>query len=362
MLTFEHRFGGTPSTPVLNGGLMQVLGIESSCDETAAAIVEDAGPGFTVRSDVVSSQVELHAAYGGVVPEVASRHHLTNIAPVVAQALALARTGLEALDGIAVTRGPGLIGALLVGVQFGKALAYARGLPLVGVNHLEGHLTSVFLQTGEDSPLATPGFPHVALLCSGGHTEIHLVHDFGQMRLLGATRDDAAGEAFDKGGKMLGLGYPGGVKIEALAHGGDPGAIKFPRSFRGSSLEFSFSGLKTALAIWLRDHGRPEGPGLADLCASYQAAIIEVLVDKVIRAAELAQTPRIVLAGGVAANKTLQQRLREEASVSGCELFVPPLAHCTDNAGMIAAAGLMRLRRGERAGLDLNADASLALG
>ena len=339
---------------------MRVLGIESSCDETAAAVVEDAGGAFLVRSDIVSSQAELHAAYGGVVPEVASRHHLTNVAPVVAEALAVAGVALDEVDGVAVTRGPGLIGALLVGVQFGKALAFARGLPLVGVNHLEGHLTSVFLRTGEGG--AVPEFPHVALLCSGGHTEIHQVTDFGQMTLLGATRDDAAGEAFDKGGKMLGLGYPGGVRIEALARGGNPTAIRFPRSFRGDSLEFSFSGLKTALAIWLRDHGRPEGQLLSDLCASYQAAIVEVLVEKVIRAAERVRARQIVLAGGVAANQTLRQRLGEEAVVAGCELFFPPLAHCTDNAAMIAAAGLVRLRRGERAGLDLNADASLALG
>ncbi len=341
---------------------MRVLGIESSCDETAAAVVEDAGGAFLVRSDVVSSQVELHAAYGGVVPEVASRHHLTNVAPVVAEALALGGASLQDLDGIAVTRGPGLIGALLVGVQFGKALAFARGLPLVGVNHLEGHLTSVFLRTADTDSLVVPGFPHVALLCSGGHTEIHEVSDFGRMQLLGATRDDAAGEAFDKGGKMLGLGYPGGVRIEALAQGGDPTAIRFPRSFRGDSLEFSFSGLKTALAIWLRDHGRPEGKLLSDLCASYQAAIVEVLVEKVVRAAERVRARQIVVAGGVAANQALRQRLGEEAAVAGCELFFPPLGHCTDNAAMIAAAGLVRLRRGERSGLDLNADASLALG
>ena len=335
---------------------MRVLGIESSCDETAAAVVQDDGGAFLVRSDVVSSQAELHAAFGGVVPEVASRHHLTNIAPVVAEALAAADVPLEALDGIAVTRGPGLIGALLVGVQFGKALAFARGLPLVGVNHLEGHLTSVFL-----SPPPVPGFPHVALLCSGGHTEIHVVMDFGRMELLGATRDDAAGEAFDKGAKMLGLGYPGGARIEALAAGGDPEAIRFPRSFRGESLEFSFSGLKTALAIWLRDHGLPVGAALADLCASYQAAIVEVLVEKVVKAARRVGAPRIVLAGGVAANQRLRQRLAEEVQ-EGCALFFPSPGHCTDNAAMIAAAGLVRLRRGERAGLDLNADASLALG
>jgi N6-L-threonylcarbamoyladenine synthase len=340
---------------------MRVLGVESSCDETAASVVSDDGPTYVVHSDVVSSQVTLHAPYGGVVPELASRHHLLNIVPVVEEALRVAGAGPRALDGVAVTRGPGLVGALLVGVQFGKGFAYANKLPLVGVNHLEGHLTSVYLRE-PDEQLAVPGFPHVALLCSGGHTELHAVLDFGEYRLLGATRDDAAGEAFDKGAKVLGLGYPGGVRIQELARGGDPHAVKLPRAFRGESLEFSFSGLKTALALWWKAHAPLSDAALRDLCASYQQAIVDVLVDKTRRAARWSRANEIVLAGGVAANEQLRRDMDAVAVEEGWRLYVPKLKRCTDNAAMIAAAGLARLRRGERAGLDLNADASLALG
>lgn len=339
---------------------MRVLAVESSCDETAASVVEDDGPSYVVRSDIVASQVALHAPYGGVVPELASRHHLTNVVPVVDEALRVAGLGPADLDGVAVTRGPGLVGALLVGVQFGKALAYAHRLPLVGVNHLEGHLHSVFLRD-PDEALEVPGFPHVALLVSGGHTEIHAVRAFAAYTLLGATRDDAAGEAFDKAAKLLGLGYPGGVKIERLARQGNPVAIKLPRAFPGDSLEFSFSGLKTALAHWLRGRLPLDEPTLADVCASYQQAIVDVLVAKVRLAARRAGAREVVLAGGVAANGALRAAMDAAAAADGLRVFVPKLRRCTDNAAMIAAAGIGRLRLGERAGLDLNADPSLSL-
>ncbi|HZS37004.1 MAG TPA: tRNA (adenosine(37)-N6)-threonylcarbamoyltransferase complex transferase subunit TsaD, partial [Polyangia bacterium] len=243
---------------------MLTLGIESSCDETAAALVED---GRRIRADRVASQIAIHGEYGGVVPEIASRVHITNLMPVLTSAFAQAGATLDDVGGIAVTRGPGLVGALLVGVQAAKAIAYARNLPLVGVNHLEGHLCAVFLEN--DAP---PKFPHLALLVSGGHSELIAVEDFGRYRLLGATRDDAAGEAFDKVGKMLGLGYPAGPRVDELAASGDPRAVKLPRAMRGRGLDFSFSGLKTAVSTHLKRSGVPSGQALADLCASFQAA------------------------------------------------------------------------------------------
>jgi tRNA N6-adenosine threonylcarbamoyltransferase len=332
---------------------MLVLGIESSCDETAAALVDD---GRHVRADVVSSQVAIHREWGGVVPEIASRHHVTNLLPVIDEAFRAAGATLDDVGGLAVTRGPGLVGALLVGVQAAKAIAWARGLPLVGVNHLEGHLCAVFLEN--DAP---PAFPHLALLVSGGHTELIVVEDFGRYRVLGATRDDAAGEAFDKVGKMLGLGYPAGPRIDALAADGDARAVKLPRAMRGRGLDFSFSGMKTAVATHLRAHGVPSGAALADLCASFQAAAVDQLVTKT--AAALAQTGarELVVCGGVAANRALRAALDRIAADARARLHVPPPARCTDNAAMIACAGYHRLARGERADLALNATATLPL-
>jgi N6-L-threonylcarbamoyladenine synthase len=333
---------------------MLVLGIETSCDETAAAIVED---GRRVRADVVASQILVHAEYGGVVPEVASRQHLATIVPVVRRAVADAGIALTDLDAIAVTCGPGLVGALLVGVETAKSLAYALGKPLIGVNHLAGHLAAVFLTEDE-----TPKFPHLALLVSGGHTALIRVEEPGHTRLLGSTRDDAAGEAFDKVGKLLGLGYPGGVKIDKLAATGNPQAVELPRALPGrDDLDFSFSGLKTAVATRLAQTGVPEGQALADFCASFQAAVVDVLVRKSRRALVREGLDTLIVSGGVAANRGLRNALGEAAKADGFALFIPPPKRCTDNAAMIAAEGSALFARGTRSGLDLAVDPGLPL-
>ena len=333
---------------------MKVLGIETSCDETAASVVED---GRRALSDVVATQIEVHRRWGGVVPELASRNHVVQVMPVVDEALSRAGVAPAELDGLAVTAGPGLVGALLVGVQVAKALALAWQKPLARVNHLEGHLLAGFL--GDDPP----AFPYLGLVVSGGHTSLYLAEGFGRYRLLGQTRDDAAGEAFDKGAKLLGLSYPGGVAIDRLSRGGDGTAVRFPRAIvRGGPLEFSFSGLKTALWHHVRRHGVPEGRALADLCASYQEAIVQALAQKLFRAARTLQLSRVVLSGGVAANGRLREVVAARAAeYEGMRLFLPPPRLCTDNAAMIAVAGTHALLRGEREGPDLNADAAWRL-
>jgi N6-L-threonylcarbamoyladenine synthase len=327
-----------------------VLGIESSCDETAAALVRDDG---LVLSDVISSQIALHAPYGGVVPELASRAHMANIAPVIAQALAGIDGGLAAVDAIAVTNGPGLVGALLVGVQTAKAIALARGLPIVGVNHLIGHLLSVYLHRAGDAVNA-PQLPFIALVASGGHTALYEVRSAVDIEQLGQTRDDAAGECFDKVGKLLALGYPGGPRIDALAAQGVAGRVALPRPLhRRGNLEFSFSGLKTAVAQHVERNGRPDSPEqLADLCASFQDAVVSTLVAKCLAACEQRAVPRLVMTGGVAANKGLRARAQERCAERGIELFVPPPRSCTDNAAMIAYAGACRLRDGADDGVE----------
>ncbi len=333
---------------------MLVLGIETSCDETAAAVVED---GRHVRADVVASQILVHAPYGGVVPEVASRQHVATIVPVIQRAVADAKIALGDLDAIAVTCGPGLVGALLVGVETAKSLAFALGKPLVGVNHLAGHLAAIFL--GDDAP---PPFPHLALLVSGGHTALIRVDEPGRTSLLGATRDDAAGEAFDKVGKLLGLGYPGGVAIDRLAATGDPRAVELPRALPArDDLDFSFSGLKTAVSTRLAKTGVPQGAALADFCASFQAAVVDVLVRKSRRALVREGLGALVVCGGVAANRGLRTALAEAAREDGFGLFIPPPKRCTDNAAMIAAEGSALFLRGKRAGLDLAVDPGLPL-
>jgi N6-L-threonylcarbamoyladenine synthase len=325
---------------------MVILGIESSCDETAAAVVRD---GRCALSNVIASQVKVHARFGGVVPEIASRKHIEAVVPVILQALEDAGLTLDDLDGIAVTQGPGLIGSLLVGLSAAKALAFARELPLVGVNHLEGHIAAVFLT---ERP---PEFPFVALVVSGGHTSIYQVESFQRFTLLGQTRDDAAGEAFDKAAKLLDIGYPGGVVIDRLAKQGSREAYAFPRGMR-ESLDFSFSGLKTSLLTLLKKRGAPFAPDeLPDLTASYQEAICDVLVEKTLRAAATVSARRVVICGGVAANSRLRARFAEDAAAVGIEVFMPPPVLCTDNAAMIAVVGTHRLEAGGRDGWDLNA-------
>jgi N6-L-threonylcarbamoyladenine synthase len=331
----------------LSGNLvMLVLGIETSCDETAAAIVQN---GRHVLSNVVASQIELHRQYGGVVPEIASRKHMEVIVPVILQAMHDAHVAINDLDGIAVTRGPGLVGSLLVGLSVGKAMAYARKKPFVGVNHLEGHIASIYL---EDK---TPDFPFVALVVSGGHTSIYLVEHFSRLKVLGKTRDDAAGEAFDKAAKLMNIGYPGGVVIDRLAKGGNRNRIPFPRAMK-DTLDFSFSGLKTSLLNYTKKTGRSfKEDEIQDIAASYQEAIVDVLVEKTFRAAQLSSVSSIVVCGGVAANSRLREKFAEMSAVSGVQVFFPAIFLCTDNAAMIAVVGNHLLERGRKDSLDLNA-------
>ncbi len=344
---------------------MRVLGIETSCDETAAAVVTDAG---LVLSDVVNSQVSLHAAYGGVVPELASRDHLRHGVPVVREALARAGLSFAELGGIAVTCRPGLAGALLVGTQLAHGLAWATGLPLVGVDHLLGHLSAAYLdfsQLGGQAPERRPELPFIGLIASGGHTSIYRVDslDPGGAREIGGTRDDAAGEAYDKVAKLLGLGYPGGPIIDRLAAEGDARAISLTKPMpQRASLEFSFSGLKTQVARWVDEHGRPgDDATLRSLCAAFQARVVESLLSKTFRAAQQEQVSCVVLGGGVAANRELRSRAERLARERGVHLTLPPLRACTDNAAMIALAGVAPLRRGEdhRGALDVSTHSSL---
>lgn len=316
---------------------MLILGIESSCDETAAAVVED---GKRVLSDVVASQIAVHTPYGGVVPELASRMHVEAILPVIARALDEAKIERHELDAIAVTQGPGLVGAILVGLSAAKAMAFALNKPLVAVNHLEGHMQAAFV--GRE-PLENP---YVCLVVSGGHSALYRVDPDGKSHLLGTTRDDAAGEAFDKVAKLLGLGYPGGVVIDRLSAQGNPRAFQFPKAFlEKDSLEFSFSGIKTSVANFVRRFGPPPSSGeegayrLEDLVSSFQEAIVDVLVIKTLRAAEASAVSDVAVVGGVAANSRLRQRLEDEALNHRLNLHLPPMKYCTDNAVMIAAAG-----------------------
>jgi N6-L-threonylcarbamoyladenine synthase len=340
---------------------MLVLGIESSCDETAAAVVRD---GREMLSSVISSQIEVHKRFGGVVPELASREHLDKIVPVVEEALARAQVRAADVDGIAVTQGPGLVGSLLVGLSYAKAMAYALGKPLVGVNHIEGHVYSVVF---ENPPIEYPAF---ALVVSGGHTNLFLVPEPGRYKVLARTRDDAAGEAFDKVAKLLGLGYPGGPVIERLAREGDPRAVPFSVPRMGDGLpDFSFSGLKTAVTKYVREsglnpvsEGEEPSQGVKDLAASFQSVVVRSLVGTTERLAPEYDPRTLIVAGGVACNGALRDAAEAAGWRLGVKVYFPSRHLSTDNAAMIAAAGTVKLQAGERAGLDLNADVSLRLG
>ena len=323
---------------------MIILGIESSCDETAAAVVQN---GTQILSSIIASQMDTHCKYGGVVPELASRMHAEAIVPVVDEAIQKAGITLEDIEGVAATRGPGLIGALLVGFSFAKAFAWARKLPLAGVNHLEAHIYSLTLM---DKP---PAFPFIALVVSGGHTNIYHVTSPHAFELMGQTRDDAAGEAFDKVSKMLGLGYPGGPIIETLAKQKDPGKIKFPRSLLDKkSFDFSFSGLKSSVARYIHDHKVINQKDKAQVAASFQAAVIDVLTTKLMNAARFKGCKRIGISGGVSANQTFVNQLSQKAEKIGIQVFAPPIVLCGDNAAMIAARGFAMIREGQTCDLD----------
>jgi N6-L-threonylcarbamoyladenine synthase len=332
---------------------LNVLGIETSCDETSAAVVAN---GVDVRSNIVASQADLHARYGGVVPEVASRAHVEQMLPVVAEAVSTAGLAYRDLDAMAVTNRPGLLGALLVGVSSAKAMAYALDLPLLGIHHLEGHVYSAFIA----APDLVDKFPILVLVVSGGHTQIVRMEGHGVYRILGRTRDDAAGEAFDKGARLLGLPYPGGPNLARLAEAGDPDRIPFPRALLGDSLDFSFSGVKTSLRTFLlRDKG---SIAPADVAASYQAALVSVLTEKLRRAVRMTGISTAGVVGGVAANTALSASLRDLASAEGIRLVVPSPALCTDNAAMIASAGYFRFQAGSTGSLDFDTFATEALG
>lgn len=327
---------------------IRILGIETSCDETAVAVVED---GRKIISSLVASQIDIHRKFGGVVPEVASRQHIEVIASLVDEALKAGGLSKEDIDAVAVTNAPGLIGALLVGVSFAKSFAYGLGMPLIGVNHLEAHVYANFLT--EEPPV----FPAVCLVVSGGHTSLLYMEKHRDFDLIGETRDDAAGEAFDKVARFLGLGYPGGPAIQKAAAAGTPGKYSLPRVYLDrKDFEFSFSGLKTAtMNLWNKLQRSGEQAAVGDLVAEFQEALVDVLVEKTINAAREREARHILLAGGVAANARLREKLKEEAERNGYHLHMPPLQLCTDNAAMVGCAGYYQYLEGDFAGLDLNA-------
>ncbi|MEW6068349.1 MAG: tRNA (adenosine(37)-N6)-threonylcarbamoyltransferase complex transferase subunit TsaD [Nitrospirota bacterium] len=336
---------------------MLILGIDTSCDDTSASVVEN---GTKIISNIISSQTEIHKKYGGIVPELASRKHVEMILPVVDEALRVADINLRDLTAVAVCNGPGLIGSLLVGCSFAKAICYSKSIPLVAVNHLEGHVFSAFLEE------VAPTFPFIALIVSGGHTCLYRVDGFGRYRDLGRTRDDAAGEAYDKVSKLLGLGYPGGPIIDKLAQDGNPDAINFPRAYLPESLDFSFSGIKTAVLNYLKTELRsqkqtPNSELIKDIAASFQASVVDVLVRKTEWAIKKEHINRVMLSGGVASNHELRERIKEMAEEREVEIFIPSVSLCTDNAAMIAAAGYHHFITKNIAGLDLNPKAYLPL-
>lgn len=332
-----------------------ILAIESSCDETAAAVVKN---GREVLSNVIYTQIALHTVYGGVVPEIASRKHIEKINQVVEKALEEAGLSLKEIDGIAVTYGPGLVGALLVGVSFAKALSFGTGIPLIGVHHIEGHISANYIENKELEP------PFICLVVSGGHSHLVKVSDYGVYEILGRTRDDAAGEAFDKVARAIGLGYPGGPKIDKVSKEGDPNAIHFPRaSVRESQYDFSFSGLKSAVLNYINScQMKGEEIRQADIAASFQKAVIDVLVEHSVNAVKESGMNDFAIAGGVASNSSLRKALEERCKAEGIRFYHPSPVYCTDNAAMIGVAGYYEYLKGTRHGLDLNAVPNLRLG
>ncbi|MBQ3061516.1 MAG: tRNA (adenosine(37)-N6)-threonylcarbamoyltransferase complex transferase subunit TsaD [Lachnospiraceae bacterium] len=332
-----------------------ILGIESSCDETAAAVVVN---GRRVLSNIISSQIETHKLYGGVVPEIASRKHIENIDGVVKEALESAKVSLDDIDAIAVTYGPGLVGALLVGVAHAKALAYTAGKPLVGVHHIEGHVSANFIESEELEP------PFICMIVSGGHTHLVKVADYGSYEIIGRTRDDAAGEAFDKVARAIGLGYPGGPKIDKLSQEGDENAIEFPKAkIADAPYDFSFSGVKSAVLNYINIcNMKGEEVNKADVAASFQKSVVDAIVSRTMMAAKEYKIDKVALAGGVAANRGLREGMKKACQELGIKLYYPAPVLCTDNAAMIASAGYYEYMKGIRHGLDLNAIANLRLG
>lgn len=332
-----------------------ILGIESSCDETAAAVIKN---GREVCSNIISSQIDLHTLYGGVVPEIASRKHMEKINQVIEEALKAANVTLDQMDAVAVTYGPGLVGSLLVGVSAAKAIAYAKKLPLVGVHHIEGHVAANFIEHPDLEP------PFICLIVSGGHTHLVVVKDYGEFEILGRTRDDAAGEAFDKVARSIGLGYPGGPKIDKKAKEGNPNAIRFPKAkVDGAPFDFSFSGIKSAVLNYL-NHAKMRGEEVnaADLAASFQKAVVDVLVEHAILAAKEYGFDKMAIAGGVASNSALRAAMTEACIREKIQLYYPSPIYCTDNAAMIGVAGYYEFIKGTRHGWDLNAVPGLKLG
>ncbi len=332
-----------------------ILAIESSCDETAAAVVKN---GRTVLSNVISSQIALHTLYGGVVPEIASRKHIEKINQVIEEALQAAGVTLEDIDAIAVTYGPGLVGALLVGVSAAKAISFSTGIPIIGVHHIEGHISANYIENKDLEP------PYICLVVSGGHSHLVVVKDYGEYEIIGKTRDDAAGEAFDKVARAIGLGYPGGPKIDKLSKEGNPEAIRFPRAKVGDNeYDFSFSGLKSAVLNYLNGcQMKGEAICEADVAASFQKAVIDVLVEHALHAVKQYGYKKFAIAGGVASNSSLRKTFEEECAKRKIECYHPSPVFCTDNAAMIGVAGYYEYRKGVRSGLDLNAVPNLKLG
>lgn len=336
-------------------GDVYILAIESSCDETAAAVVKN---GREVLSNIISSQIALHTLYGGVVPEIASRKHIEKINQVIEEALKEADMSLEDMTAVAVTYGPGLVGALLVGVAEAKAIAYGAGKPLVGVHHIEGHVSANFIEHPDLEP------PFVCLIVSGGHTHLVIVKDYGEFEIIGRTMDDAAGEAFDKVARAVGLGYPGGPKVDKAAREGNPHAMEFPRAkVGGSAYDFSFSGMKSAVLNYINQaQMKGETISVPDLCASFQNAVVDVLVSRAVAAAKEYGYDKLAIAGGVASNSALRQGMKEACDKEGLKLYYPSPIYCTDNAAMIGAAAYYEYINGARAGWDLNAVPNLKLG